>query len=377
MARIYLDNQATTPIDDRVLEAMLSAGYGNPHSNQHATGWEASAKVERARGQVAALIGADSDEIFFTSGATEANNLAILGVRKLRAYGKTTVLRSSIEHKSVIGACDALVDEFGFKLVELPVEADGGVTPSVLRSATDSETALISIALVNNEIGVIQDIAALAKERGEALFHCDAVQGPEAVDMSSMAAACDLLSLSAHKMRGPMGVGALYIARSVQSMIAPILFGGGQQSGIRPGTLPLPLCVGMGMACEIARGSEGERSRVGALRDRFLAALRKEGLPFQLNGVQDLSRRHPGNANILVRGADAEQLLATLQPGLSASTGSACTSGTLEPSHVLMSIGLSEEQASSSIRFSVGQASTEEDVDRAAVAVAEAYSRLV
>jgi len=376
MEPIYLDNQASTPMDDRVVEAMAAAGYGNPHATGHSVGWAASAKVEEARASVAALIGADPDEIFFTSGATESNNLAILGVRAFRHEGRDVVMRPPTEHKSVLAACEALAEEYGFKVDSIPVGADGRIDLSHFdRSALD-RVALISVALVNNEIGTVQDIGAIGGRRGSALFHCDAAQAPEAVDMAGTASHCDMMSLSSHKMGGPMGIGALYVARPVQKRIRPIMYGGGQQSGIRPGTLPLQLCVGMGVACDIAREGAAARKIVASMRDAFLEALTHQGLRFRLNGASDLGNRHPGNANIRLDGVDAEQLIALLQPRVAASTGSACNSGNLEPSHVLTSIGLTHEEAAQSIRFSIGHQITEADIREAAQMIADAIMRL-
>ncbi len=377
MKPIYLDCQATTPLDERVAEAMRDAGFGNPHSSEHATGWEAARKVDRAREQVAALIGADPDEVFFTSGATEANNLAIIGIRKSARNLKNRVLRSPIEHKSVLSACRALSQEFGFEVSDLPVDQDGRVAIEEIEQSIDERTALISVGLVNSEIGVIQDIAAIDSRKQGALFHCDAAQGPEAVNMTNMAANCDLMALSAHKMRGPMGIGALYIARAAQPQIAPILFGGDQQGGMRPGTLPLGLCVGMGAACELAASNEEERKRIAIVRDAFSQALREQGVYFRVNGVKDLRLRHPGNLNISIYGADAQQLLQLIQPIISASTGSACTSGMQEVSYVLTAIGLTDDEARSSIRFGIGAMTTIADVVYAAQEIAKSYKKLI
>ena len=297
MEPIYLDNQASTPMDERVVEAMAAVGYGNPHATGHSVGWKASAQVEKARESVAALIGADPDEIFFTSGATESNNLAILGVRNLRSEDRDGVLRPAIEHKSVLAACDALVEEYGFRADAIPVGADGRIDLAYLGEDSLDRAVLLSTAFVNNEIGTIQDIATIGRLRGATLFHCDAAQAPEAVNMVGTAAHCDMMSLSSHKMRGPMGIGALYIARAVQKRIKPIMYGGGQQSGIRPGTLPLQLCAGFGVACDIARLGAENRKALARLRDAFIEALRNQGLRFALNGSSELDKRHPGNAN--------------------------------------------------------------------------------
>jgi len=378
MQTLYLDNQASTPISEVVLEQMLSAGFGNPHSNQHSVGWRTHALVERAREDVAELIGAQADEIFFTSGATEANNLAVLGVRRATDNGRGFIVTSSIEHKSILASCEALAKEHGFKISIVQPDSQGFVSGSALADNADQDrTALISMGLVNNEIGVIQDLSALRQAAGTLLLHCDAAQAPEAMEMSTTAGLCDLMSLSAHKMRGPMGIGALYIARHAQRHIAPILHGGGQQGGIRPGTLPVHLCVGMGAACRLAAKNADERSTIASLRHKFLLRLRELGLPFELNGPRDFSRRHPGNANLRVPGLDAEQLIALMQPGLAISTGSACTSGIMEPSHVLTALGLNHDEASSSLRVSIGYRNTADEMVAAAQMLFDAHRRTV
>ncbi len=374
---IYLDNHATTPIDDQVLEAMSSVGFGNPHSSGHAIGWRASSLVETAREEVASLIGADVDEIFFTSGATEANNLAILGIRKFASVGSNHVARSNIEHKSVLAACDALANEHGFRISAIETDKQGFVQPEAVSSAIDERrTVLISVGIVNNEIGTIQDIGVIRDACKRAFLHCDAAQAPEAISMKGTADLCDMLSLSAHKMRGPMGIGALYISRSMQRSISPLMFGGGQQNGVRPGTLPVHLCVGMGAASKLAANNQIERLRTAALRDEFLQQLRAFGISFKLNGTTDSSRRHPGNANLYLPGIDAEHLIGLLQPNLAISTGSACTSGILEPSHVLTGIGLTADEASSSIRIGIGPRTKRDEVITASSMIAAAVKEL-
>lgn len=287
------------------------------------------------------------------------------------------MLRPSIEHKSVLAACDALVEEYGFRVEAIPVDSIGRVDLDHLGGGCLHRAVLFSTAYVNHEIGTVQDIAAIGDLRGEALFHCDATQAPEAVEMAGSALHCDLMSLSSHKMRGPMGIGALYVARSVQRKIKPIMYGGDQQSGFRPGTLPLQLCVGMGVACDIARAGAENRKGLAKMRDQFLEALRIEGLRFKLNGASDLRYRHPGNANLFIENVDAEQLIAVLQPRIAASTGSACTSGSLEPSYVLTSIGVTREAAAGSVRFSLLHNTTEADIREAARLIGEAVRRLV
>lgn len=372
MNRIYLDNQASTPLDPQVAEAMSGTGYGNPHSGAHAVGWEAAAKVATARQRVAELMGADSDEIFFTSGATEANNLAILGLRKLALKGRKKIILSAIEHKSVIAACNHLSEEYGFELTVLPVTSEGFIDLNTLATELDVRTALCSIGYVNNEIGTIQNVYEISRlcKAAKVLFHCDAAQAPSAVDMSDIAGLCDLLSISAHKMHGPIGIGALYISRYCQPFIEPLLYGGGQQEGIRPGTLPPQLCVGLGVAAHQCQRRSGERTEVARLRDLFLAEIQNYGVRYTLNGP-GLESRHPGNANICLEDIDAHQLIGMLQPWIAASTKSACNSGIIEPSHVLTAIGLSQEQSNSSIRFSLGNGNNETQVKDAAKMIAD------
>lgn len=376
MEPIYLDNQASTRMDTRVIEAMAGAGHGNPHSSGHAYGWEASRKVDDARESVAALIGSDPDEIFFTSGATEANNIALLGLRDVRRAESRLIARPLIEHKSVLGACEALAYNFGFEVYDIPISADGTIDSSSIKFDIMNRAAIISSALVNNEIGTIQDVEVFQRFRSTSLLHCDGAQAPAAMSMERTADRCDLLSLSGHKMGGPMGIGALYISRPVQKVILPIMYGGDQQNGIRPGTLPLPLCVGMGVACDIAKNNAQKRDTIAKVRDYFISCLIDLGVRFRLNGPSLGSLRHPGNANLSFETLDANQLLAMLQPKLAASTGSACTSGSLEPSYVLTAIGLSYEEASSSIRFSFGSDASETQAFDAAKMIADALLRL-
>lgn len=378
MKRIYLDNQASTPLDARVAAAMANAGYGNPHAGSHAVGWEAATKIDMARQQIASLIDADADEIFFTSGATESNNLAIQGLRQMAQQGRHRLLVSAIEHKSVIAACEYMVEAHGFKLTVLPVSRDGMLDIDRLTAELDAHTALCSIGCVNNEIGTIQDIREIGRICRDAgvLLHSDAAQSPEAMDMAGLADVCDFMSLSAHKMHGPMGVGALYISRNCQPNVMPLFFGGGQQENIRPGTLPLNLCVGMGEAARLCTEEADTRTEVSRLRDLLLTELKKHGTHFTLNGPISHAR-HPGNANICLEDVDSEQLIGILQPWIAASTGSACNSGTIEPSYVLAAIGLSREQAGMSIRFSVARNNSEDQIKESARMIANAVTSCV
>jgi cysteine desulfurase len=377
---IYMDYQATTPADPRVVEAMQpywSAMYGNPHSADHAFGWNADAAVETARGHIAALIGADADEIVFTSGATEANNLAVLGIARASQPARKRIVVSAIEHKCVLAAARAAADE-SFEVITVPVGADGIVDPRAVAAVVNDRTALVSVMAVNNEIGTVQplsEIAALCAAAG-AVFHTDAAQALNALPIDVVALGADLMSLSAHKAYGPKGMGALFVRRSLHVRPKPLIHGGGQEGGLRSGTLPTPLCVGFGEACRIlADERDDDAKRISALRDRFLTALLNTVPGLMVNG--DQAARHPGNLNLLFPQIDASLLLQNLHPNVAASTGSACTSGQPEPSHVLRAIGLSPEKANTSIRFSIGRFTTEHDVDDAARYVGDACKRLM
>ena len=371
---IYMDYQATTPVDPRVVEAMQpywSAVYGNPHSADHAFGWSADAAIETARGQIAALIGADSDEIVFTSGATEANNLAVLGMARASPPERKRIVVSAIEHKCVLAAARAAAEE-GFEVITIPVGADGIVDPCAVAAVLDDGVALVSVMAVNNEIGTVQplsEIAALCAGAGAA-FLTDAAQALNAFSMNVAALGADLMSLSAHKAYGPKGIGALYVRRGLHIRPKPIIHGGGQEGGLRSGTLPTPLVVGFGEACRILVGERDlEVARIGKLRDRLLAKLQAMVRSIEVNGT--LLYRHPGNLNIRFQGADASIILQNLHPFLAASSGSACTSGQPEASHVLRALGLSSTEAGESIRLSIGRFTTEEDVDQAVVHLAD------
>jgi cysteine desulfurase len=329
---------------------------------------------------VGALIGADADEIVFTSGATEANNLALLGLAQ--GHTKTNrrrILLSAIEHKSVLAAADAIRDQFGHEVEMLPVDSVGRVPLRALEDALDEAVLVVSIMAVNNEIGTIQELQSLsaASRSVGALFHTDAAQAPLALDIAGIAEHADLVSLSAHKMLGPPGIGALYVRGEVQRFLKPLIHGGGQQHGLRSGTLPLPLCVGMGAAAELIGSGEIGRTRteLRRRRDDFLQRVRRLPWKIRENGPT-AENRHPGNANICFRGFSAHDILQALQPALAASTGSACTSGVPAPSHVLRAIGLSGDDADSSIRFSLGFDTRDEDVEAAVELIARTLDRL-
>ena len=375
---IYADYQATTPLDPRVRERMAPfwrESFGNPHSSDHAVGWQAHRAVEDAAASVAALIGADADEIVFTSGATEANNLALFGLTGHAPSGPHRILVSAIEHKCILAACRAIAARKGFKIEMIPVDHEGMLDLSALEAALEDDVLMASVMAVNNEVGTIQDLSAISEllSSRNIPFHCDAAQAPSAMDMKYLAHHADMISLSAHKMYGPQGIGALYIRRNLQNRIEPLIYGGGQQNGLRSGTLPLPLCVGMGAAAELAANSDAavERARVALQRDHFVCLLRDGGADIVLNGSQT-DRRHPGNANLRFTGYEAEWILTSLQPALAASSGAACTSGTPEPSHVLRAMSLSAEESDASIRFSFGRFTTDDEINIAAKLVLQA-----
>ena len=372
---IYADYQATTPVDPRVVEKMApywQASFGNPHSSDHIVGWQAAKAVDQSKTTVAGLIGADPDEIIFTSGATEANNLALFGLARRAPPGRRRLMVGATEHKCVLAAAQALEAREGFTVQQIPVDKEGFIVFDALTDQLDDTTLVVSIMAVNNEVGTIQDIPRIAETVAShgILLHCDAAQGPSAVDLSTLADHADLISLSGHKMYGPQGIGALYIRRDIQSKIEPIIYGGGQQSDLRSGTVPVPLCVGMAAAAEILQTGEGvsERKRVAGQRDTFVELLQATPYPISLNGPTG-DRRHPGNANLQFEGFVAHDLLASLQPQLAASTGSACTSGIPEPSHVLRALSLTPAQADASIRFSFGRFTSDAEIEESALLV--------
>lgn len=377
---IYADYQATTPVDPRVQDNMgpfWGKSFGNPHSSDHIVGWRAGEAVREAAESVAGLIGADADEVVFTSGATEANNLALLGLGRRAPAGRDRVLISAIEHKCVLAAARAMSENQGITVETIPVDHDGFVDFNALQNLVDERVLMASVMAVNNEVGTIQDISRIAELLAShgVLFHCDAAQAPCAMDVSDLAVHADLISLSAHKFYGPQGIGALHIRRDLKESIEPMIYGGGQQDGLRSGTVPMPLCVGMGAAAEIISSEKGkkERERVAGLRDSFIRILEKGEFPFTVNGPVG-ERRHPSNANICFEGCDAQDILGVLQPRLAASTGAACTTGIPEPSHVLRALGLSDAQSEASIRFSFGRFSTYEEIEIAARLVNEAVA---
>jgi cysteine desulfurase len=375
---IYLDNQATTPVSARVIDIMipyLREIYGNPHSNDHYFGWESRQAVDTARKNVATFIHADSDEIIFTSGATEANNLAILGVLPfLKKAGKTKIIVSAFEHKCVLESAKA-AKHHDIDVVMIPPTADGFIDPLSLQYLIDDSVGLVSVMTVNNEIGTVQPIQALCRVTHDAgaLFHTDAAQAGIFMDINVLDMDVDMLSLSGHKIYGPKGIGCLYIKRDIQKKISPIIYGGGQEGGLRSGTVPTMLCVGFGEACRIAKEERIKNSDfLKKLCVLFWNKLKEQYPDAILNG--SASNRHPGNLSIQFPGLDSHSLLQALQPVVAASTGSACSTGTLEPSYVLRALGLSDEAASASIRFSFGLQNTEKQINRAVEYVVEAVN---
>jgi cysteine desulfurase len=374
---IYLDYAATTPVDPRVVQKMvpyLYEQFGNPASRSHAYGWAAEEAVEIAREQVAALIGADPREVVWTSGATESNNLAIKGAAHFNKAKGRHLVTVKTEHKAVLDTMRELERE-GFEVTTLDVLPNGLLDLDAVAAALRPGTSLLSVMLVNNEIGVVQDIAALGRlcrERG-VLLHVDAAQAAGKVPIDLSVLPVDLMSLSAHKVYGPKGIGALYVRRKPRVRIEAQIHGGGHERGMRSGTLPTHQIVGMGEAYRLAReGMAAENERIRVLRDRLLAGL--QAIPeLRVNG--SLEQRVPHNLNVSFQFVEGESLLMGMK-GIAVSSGSACTSASLEPSYVLRALGLSDEVAHSSIRFSIGRFTTEADVDAAVVKVAHTVERL-
>ena len=364
---IYLDYQATTPMDPRVLEAMMpyfTHQFGNPHSRSHSYGWEAEEGVEKARGQVAKLIGADEKEVIFTSGATESNNLAIRGVAEFYKDRKNHIVTTVTEHKCVLDTCRHL-EQSGFEVTYLPVQKNGLIDLDALRAAVTDKTVVVSVMAVNNEIGVIQPLAEIGKicREKKAFFHTDAAQAAGKIALDVEAMNIDLMSISGHKIYGPKGIGALYVRRRPRVRLVPMIVGGGQERGFRSGTLPTPLCVGLGEAAEIAmKDMDCEAKRLAKLQARLLKGLQDRLPEIFVNG--DLEHRIPGNLNISFAYVEGESLMMGIK-NLAVSSGSACTSASLEPSYVLRALGVEEELAHTSLRIGLGRFTTEHEVDTA------------
>jgi len=376
---VYLDNHATTRVDPCVFEAMapyFTEMFGNAASRSHSFGWEAEAAVDRARCQIAELIGASEKEIVFTSGATESNNLALKGVAEAYANRGNHIITQATEHKSVLDVCKRL-EKKGFRITYLPVQKDGRIDLDQLCDSITDQTILISIMYANNEIGVVQpvrEIGKIAKQKG-VLFHSDAVQAVGKIPVDVAADGIDLMSLTAHKVYGPKGVGALYVRRKdPRVQLAAQIDGGGHERGMRSGTLNVPGIVGLGAACEIARREMPEESvRLSRLRDRLKDKLLSELSEIYING--SLEYRLPHNLNVSFAYVESESLLMGLHD-VALSSGSACTSATLEPSYVLQALGVPEDLAHASIRFGIGRFNTEEEIDYAAGRVVEVVKKL-
>ncbi|HBI24745.1 MAG TPA: IscS subfamily cysteine desulfurase [Nitrospiraceae bacterium] len=376
---IYMDNHSTTRVDPRVVDEMLpyfTVHYGNAASRNHSFGWDADKAVETGRERLAKIINADPREIIFTSGATESNNLALKGVVEMYAEKGNHIITQVTEHRSVLDTAKRL-EKNGINVTYLPVYKDGLVDPEDVRKAITERTVLISIMLVNNEIGVIQpieEIGRIAKER-EVLFHCDATQGVGKIKVDVQSMGIDLLSFTAHKLYGPKGVGALYVRRrNPRVRLSPIMDGGGHERGMRSGTLNVPGIAGFGKACEIAlEVMDEEASRILYLRERLRKGVVESLGDVHLNGHP--TRRMPGNLNLSFAYVEGESLLMGLKE-IALSSGSACTSATLEPSYVLQALKVSPELAHSSVRFGLGRFNTEEEVDYVIKRVIETVNRL-
>lgn len=375
---IYMDYQATTPTDPRVVDAMLpyfTEKFGNPHSRGHYYGWESEAAVEKAREQVADLIGANPKEIIFTSGATESNNIAIKGVARFYGEKKNHIITAVTEHKCVLDSCRNLERE-GFKVTYLPVGTNGLIDLDELKNAITEKTSIVSIMTINNEIGVIQPIAEIGKicREKKVFFHTDAAQAFGKIPMNVEDMCIDLMSISGHKIYGPKGIGAIYVRRRPRVRLSPITHGGGQERGIRSGTVPTPLVVGLGEAAAIARREMVEESeRVTRLSKKLYDGIVANVPDVFLNG--DKEQRISSNLNVSFAYIEGESMIMAIKD-LAVSSGSACTSASLEPSYVLRSIGVGEDLAHTSIRFGIGRFTTEEEIDYAIKIITGAIDKL-
>jgi cysteine desulfurase len=376
---VYMDNHATTAVDPRVLDAMLpyfTEKYGNAASRNHEFGWKAEEAVETARGQIARLIHASPREVVFTSGATESDNLAIKGVAEAHRAKGNHIITQATEHKAVLDTCKRL-EKYGFEVTYLPVNKEGLVDLENLRRAITPKTILISVMHANNEIGVLQPIEEIGKiaKQKKVLFHVDAAQSVGKIPVDVEKSGVDLLSISAHKLYGPKGVGVLYVRRKDPRVeLAPMIDGGGHERGLRSGTLNVPGIVGLGKACEICQKEMMEESeRLRRLRDKLNDAITSRLDDTFLNG--SMAHRLPNNLNLSFAGVEGDALLMGIND-VAVSSGSACTTATLEPSHVLRALGVSEDLAHSSIRFGLGRFNTEEELDYVANRVVETVKRL-
>lgn len=379
-AWLYLDNNATTPCDPRVVEKMLPFFreiYGNPANGLHRQGRKARQAVDDAREQVAALVGARPEEVVFTTGATESNNLTILGLARSEEYSdRTRIVTSSVEHKCVLGAARKL-QEIGFEWVQLPVDRHGRVNLDVAREVINANTLVVSVQLANNEVGTIQPVptlAELAHENG-AFFHCDAAQAVGKIPVDVDICRVDFLSMSAHKLYGPKGIGALYIRGGANRIaLEPLSYGGGQENGLRPGTLNVPGMVGFGEACRIAHDVlPEEKERIAGLRNQLEIGLNEAIPTLQVNAR--MADRLPNTSSLIYEGVEADALILNLETVM-VGTGSACSSGAIEPSHVLIAMGLSREQAYGTVRVSLGRFSDHEGIAVALKEFISAYQQL-
>ena len=375
---LYLDYQATTPTDPRVVEAMVpfwTQKFGNPHSRNHHYGWEAEDAVEIAREHVANLIGGTSKEIIFTSGATESNNLAIKGVAKFYGDKKNHIITCVTEHKCVLETCRSLQQD-GFDVTYLHVKENGLIDLDDLKAAITDKTLIVSIMAVNNEIGVIQPLKEIGQicRDNKVFFHTDAAQATGKIPLDVEEMNIDMMSISAHKMYGPMGMGALFVRRRPRVRLVPLIHGGGQERGMRSGTLPTPLVVGFGKACEIALKEMGaETERLRGFQTKLFEGLKANIDEIYLNG--DADHRIPGNLNISFSYVEGEGLMMGIKD-LGVSSGSACTSASLEPSYVLRALGVEEELAHTSLRLGLGRFTTDEDIDYAIERISKEVNRL-
>lgn len=365
--QIYLDYQATTPCDPRVVDAMLpyfTQKFGNPHSRTHPHGWDAEAAVETARQEIATLMGADPREIIFTSGATESDNLALWGVGNFYKDKRRHIVTVVTEHKAILDTCRHM-EQAGFEVTYLPVQPNGLLDLQVLEKALRPDTLLVSVMAVNSEIGVIQplkEIGTMCRERG-VFFHTDAAQALGKIPLNVQEMNIDLLSVSGHKIYGPKGIGALFVGRHPRVRLQAMVTGGGQERGMRAGTVPTPLCVGLGEACRLARlEMETEHKRVKELRDYMYGRIMGILPHVTLNG--DLDQRIPGNLNLSFAGVEGEGLMMGIK-SLSVSSGSACTSASLEPSYVLRALGVKDEMAHTSLRIGMGRFTTRAEIETA------------
>merc|ERR1712156_809359 len=375
---LYLDAQSTTPMDPRVLDAMLpymTSCYGNPHSRTHQYGWESEAAMEKAREQIADLLGADAKEIIFTSGATESNNISVKGVARFYKSKKNHVITTQTEHKCVLDSCRQLENE-GFEVTYLPVQTNGRVDIEEFKAAIKPTTALASVMFVNNEIGVVQPIKEIGEicRANKVFLHTDAAQAVGKIPFDVNDMKIDLMSISGHKVYGPKGVGALYVRRRPRVRVEPIQSGGGQERGLRSGTVPTPLVVGLGEACRLAKAEmDYDHAYISRLSNKLKDMINSELESVVYNGDPD--HTYPGCLNLSFSCVEGESLLMALKD-VALSSGSACTSASLEPSYVLRAIGADEELAHSSIRFGIGRFTTQEEVDYTAERAIKEVKRL-